>query len=217
MADLVTLALPKGRLLKGVAGLFADAGLDLSPVLADGRRLRFELPDAGLVVLVVRAADVPTYVEHGAADVGVTGRDVLEEEGRDLYEMVDLGLGACRMIVAAPEGASASSPGALRVATKYPMIANRHFLRRGAPVEVIKLYGSVELAVLCGLAERVVDLVETGETLRQNRLVEVEHVLDVTARLVVNRASLKTRRRAVDSLIERLRGALQDRNGQEGT
>ena len=205
---MLTLALPKGRLAVQAAALFARAGLDLSPVLADGRRLRFDLADQGLTVLSVRGADVPAYVEHGAADLGVVGGDVLAEGRPDLYDMLDLGIGACRLVVAAPCDAEEVVAGALRVATKYPECARRHFLGQGTPVEIIKLYGSVELAVNCGLADRVVDLVETGETLRQNRLVERETILDVSARLVVNRASLKTRRGAVDDLLNKIKGAL---------
>ena len=208
MAAPLTIALPKGRLLVEAAELLGAAGVDLSPVLAEGRQLRFDLPAAGLVVLVVRAADVPTYVDYGVADVGIAGRDVIEEEGRDLYEMLDTGLGPCRMAVAAPREAPDPAAGVLRIASKYPNIARRHFLPRGIPVDIVKLYGSVELAVLCGLADRIVDLVSTGETLRQNGLVELEDIMEITARLVVNRASLKTRRRAVDDLIERIAQAL---------
>lgn len=206
---MLTLALPKGRLMVQAAKLFAKAGRDLSPVLADSRRLRFDIPDAGLTVLAVRAADVPTYVQYGVADAGVAGRDVLAEADSDLYEMLDLGFGACRLVVAAPADAEPLAGGTLRVATKYPECARRHFLARGRPVEIIKLYGSVELAVMCGLADRIVDLVETGETLRQNHLVETETIMQVTARLVVNRASLKTRRKTVDELLGQLKGALQ--------
>ena len=208
MSNTLTLALPKGRLLTQTAEIFARAGVDLGPVLSASRQLRHELPDAGLVVLSVRASDVPTYVEYGVADIGVTGKDVLEEAARDLYEMLDLGIGRCRMVVAAPAGTEAA-PSALRVATKYPNVARRHFLRRGVPVDIVKLVGSVELAVLCGLADRIGDIVVSGETLRLNRLTEVEDVFEVTARLVVNRASLKTRRRAVDGLIGRLADALE--------
>lgn len=207
---MLTLALPKGRLTEQTVELFARGGLDLSGVLDDTRKLRHVLKDPDLTVLSVRASDVPTYVAHGAADMGVAGRDVLVEADRDLYEMVDLGLGRCRMVVAAPlDGAARPPGGALKVATKYPVCARRHFLSRGVPVEIVKLVGSVELAVLCGLADRIVDLVETGETLRQNRLEEVETVMDVSARLVVNRASLKTRRVQVDALLKRLEDALR--------
>ena len=205
---MLTLALPKGRLMKQAAELFGRAGLDIREVLDDSRRLRFELPDAGLTVLAVKPSDVPTYVEYGVADAGVAGRDVLAEAGRDLYEMLDLGIGSCRLVVAEPEDAAPPQGGAVRVATKYTECARRHFLARGRPVEIIKLYGSVELAVICGLADRIVDLVETGETLRQNHLVETETILEITARLVVNRASLKTRREAVDALLDKLKGVL---------
>ncbi len=205
---MLTVALPKGRLMKQAAELFGRAGRDISEVLGDSRRLRFDLDDAGLTVLAVKPSDVPTYVEYGVADAGVAGRDVLAEAGRDLYEMLDLGIGVCRLSVAEPVESEPDRGGALRVATKYPECARRHFLARGRPVEIIKLYGSVELAVMCGLADRIVDLVETGETLRQNHLVETDTILEVSARLVVNRASLKTRREAVDELLGQLKGVL---------
>lgn len=208
MQSALTIALAKGRLLDEMVPLFGRAEIDLTPLQSSSRKLRFKLAGANLTALVVRSADVPTYVDYGAADLGITGRDVIEEEGRDLYEMLDLGLGACRMVVAAPKDAPSLEGRALRIATKFPNITRRHFMARGIPVEVIKLYGSVELGVLCGLSDRIVDIVASGETLRQNRLEIVDEVMDISARLVVNRASLKTRRAAVDALIQRLRPAV---------
>ena len=204
----ITIALPKGRVLTQSVELFGRAGYKLQPVLRESRRL---VHDCGpLRVLVVRAADVPTYVEYGAADVGVAGRDVLEEEGRDLYEPVDLGIGPCRMIVAEPAArpVDLATHLHLRVATKYPAITRRYLEARGVAADIIKLSGSVELGPLTGLADRIVDLVETGETLRQNGLVEVETILDVTSRLVVNRASLKLRGAALAGLIDRVARAV---------
>lgn len=207
------LALPKGRVLEEAVELFGRAGVDLSPVLAKSRRLVHALPAAGLTVYVVRDADVPTYVEYGAADLGVAGRDVLEEQGRDLYEPLDLGIGRCRLVVAEPAGrplalaADDARSLHLRVATKFPRLTRRHLEAHGLVADVIKLHGSVELGPLTGLADRIVDLVSTGETLRQHDLREVETILEVTARLVVNRASLKLRGRAIDGLIDRLRRA----------
>jgi ATP phosphoribosyltransferase len=162
---------------------------------------------------VLRAGDVPTYVEYGAADIGVAGRDVLEEEERDLYEPLDLGIGACRMVLAEPADrpVDLSSHMHLRVATKYPTVTRRYLEERGVAAEIIRLSGSVELGPLTGLADRIVDLVETGETMRQNGLVEVETILQVTSRLVVNPASLKLRGPLVAALIDRLAAAVEAR------
>jgi len=167
-----------------------------------------DFPKESMRVMIVRDADVPTYVEHGAADLGIAGRDVLEEQGRDLYEPLDLKIGRCRLVVAEPEGSHAPADGHLRYATKFPSLTRRHLERTGTVAEVIKLYGSIELAPLTGLSDRVVDLVSTGETLRQHKLREVETILEVSARLVVNRASLKLKRERVDALLLRLRAIL---------
>jgi ATP phosphoribosyltransferase len=210
------LALPKGRILDEAVPLFARAGIDLGVVLGKSRRLVHDIPATGgapgLVVYVIRDADVPTFVEHGAADLGVAGRDVLEEQGRDLYEPLDLGIGRCRLAVAEPAGLAQAADDErhlhLRIATKFPRLTRRHLEERGVVADVIKLYGSVELGPLTGLADRIVDLVSSGETLRQHHLVEVETIMEVTARLVVNRASLKLKQRAVDDLIARLRRSL---------
>jgi ATP phosphoribosyltransferase len=207
MTEPLTLALPKGRVLEEAVALFKKAGVDLSPVLGKTRRLTFDLDEYR--VLVVRDADVPTYVEYGAADLGVAGRDVLEEQGRDLYEPIDLGIGRCRLCIAEPEGARSNGDGRpLRYATKFPHLTQKHLEARGEVAEVIKLSGSVELGPLVGLSDRIVDLVSTGETLRQHHLRVVETLLEVSARLVVNRASLKVRREAVDRLLSRLRSVV---------
>jgi ATP phosphoribosyltransferase len=213
MNNPLTLALPKGRVLEEAVELFARAGIDLSPVVAKTRRLTFDLQ--ALRVLVVRDADVPTYVERGAADVGIAGRDVLEEQGRDLYEPLDLGIGRCRLCIAEPanvrpngEATAEGRERPLRYATKFPHLTRRHLEARGEVADVIKLSGSVELGPLTGLADRIVDLVSSGETLRQHHLREVETLLEVTARLVVNRASLKVRRQAIDGLLSRLRSVV---------
>jgi ATP phosphoribosyltransferase len=153
--------------------------------------------------------DIPIYVEHGAADMGIVGKDLLLEQGRDVYEPLDLGFGVCRLVVAEPAALRVrETPQALsclRVATKYPRLTERHFSQQGIQVEIVHLSGSVELAPVMGLAERVVDLVDTGRTLRENGLVEVEEILKASARLIVNRASLKTRYQAVQKVIESLR------------
>ncbi len=201
---LLRLALPKGRVLDESVALFAKAGVDLSVVKDGSRRLVFDAPEAR--VFVVRDADVPTYVERGAADIGIVGGDVLDEQGHDLYEPLDLGIGRCRLSVAEPvDGVRISDELPLRYATKFPNLTRRYLEKRGLFAEVIKLSGSIELGPLTGLADRIVDLVSSGETLRQNRLREVEVIMEISARLVVNRAAFRLRRQAIDSLLSRLR------------
>jgi len=206
-AEPIVLALPKGRLQKSVVELFGKAGYDLSATQSGSRRLTY---DCGAIkVLLVRGGDVPTYVDHGAADVGVAGTDVLEEAGRDLYHPLDLGIGRCRLILAAPKNESLGDGKLpLRVATSNPTSTARFFQARGAQTEIIRLGGAVELAPLTGLADGIVDLVESGETLRQNGLVELAEVMRVSARLVVNPARMKMRLAPIRALIERLEAAL---------
>lgn len=202
-------AMPKGRILEEAAELFGRAGYDLDPIFASSRKL---IHDCGpLRVLVLRSSDVPTYVAHGAADVGIVGSDVLEEQGHDLYEPLDLGIGACRMVVAerADRPADARSQIHLCIATKYPRITQRYLARRGQAAEVIKLAGAIELAPLMGLADRIVDITQTGETLRQNGLAVVDTIAEVTSRLVVNPAALKLHGDDVAGLIHRLERALR--------
>jgi ATP phosphoribosyltransferase len=204
----VILALPKGRILEEAAAVFARAGHDLSSVLGDSRRL---VHDCGpLRVLVLRSSDIATYVAHGAADAGVAGSDVLDEDARDLLEPLDLGIGRCRMIVAeradAPVDERAQSH--LRVATKYPRTTRAYLHRKGITAEVIKLSGAIELGPLTGLCDRIVDITQTGETLRQNGLIEVDTVAQVSSRLVVNPARLKLDGDRLGALIDRLERAL---------
>lgn len=210
--DTLTIALPKGRILKEASALFKATGMDFSVLLHDERKLIYEDAAGGLRFMVIRSQDVPTYVEYGAADLGIAGKDVLMEQGKDLYEPLDLGIGACRMVVAEPiELGVSDDPGRwthIRVATKYPNITLKHFLGKGVHVEIIKLYGSIELAPLLGLSERIVDLVQTGETLKKNGLVEVEDVMRITSKLVCNRASLKTKPRRVKEAVEKLSRAV---------
>jgi ATP phosphoribosyltransferase len=213
-ADGLTIALPKGRILTQAIPLLRRAGLDLTAVGAAGehdRRLLLDLP-GGLRVLLVKPVDVPTYVEHGVADLGVAGYDTLCEEARDLYEPVDLGIGACRLVVAEPaEAPVALRRGmALRVATKYPRLALRHYRSLGIQPEIIPLSGSVELGPITGLSDQIVDLVESGETLRQNKLREAGTILHVTSRLIVHPASLKLKQAAIASTISRVRAAVAE-------
>ena len=206
----LTLALPKGRILAQAIPLLRQAGLDLTPLLASGhdRRLLFDLP-GGLRVLLVKPVDVPTYVEHGVADLGVAGHDTLCEEARDLYEPVDLGVGACRLVVAEPADRPVTLRRGmqLRVATKYPRLALRHYRSRGIQPEIIPLAGSVELGPITGLSDQIVDLVESGETLRQNNLRETDTILHVTSRLIVHPASLKLKQAAITRTIAAVRAA----------
>lgn len=209
MKEHLTLALPKGRLLDGALELLREIGV--AGVGADSRKLIFTDPARGLRVLFLKPADVPAYVTYGAADLGIVGKDILLEQEPDVYEPLDLGFGHCRLVVAEPrelwERDDPAKWSWLRVATKYPRMTERYFSERGIQVEIVRLDGSIELAPLVGLAERIVDLVQTGETLRANGLVEVAEIARSTARLIVNRASMKTGYRAVTGLINELRAA----------
>lgn len=205
------LAVPRGALYGGCLDLLERAGFDTAEARGDSRSLIFEL--AGLTVVTVRPSDVPTYVEAGAAHLGITGRDVLEEQDdRTLLRLADLGFGRCRMVVAAIEGDAAIEEsserlGFARIATKYPRIATTHFAATGRQVEVIEVKGSVELAPLVGLADGIVDLVDTGRTMRDNGLAEREEIMVCTARLVANRVAHKLRAEELDEFVGRLRSA----------
>jgi ATP phosphoribosyltransferase len=205
--ELITVAVPKGRLLEESSELFERA-LGVSPrkLLSGSRKLHADAPEAGLRFTQIRAGDVATFVEHGAAAVGIVGLDVLREDPCDLYEPLDLGIGRCRVIVARPKGAKPLPQGvAPRIATKYVNLAARHFARKGVPAEIIKLHGSIEVAPALGLADAIVDITETGATLEANGLSIDELVLDVSARLVVNRVALKLHAERLRRLIDALR------------
>lgn len=200
----LVLALPKGRILEQSVEIFGKAGYDLSPVLSKSRKL---VRDCGpLQVWILRSSDVPTYVHHGAADLGVVGSDVLREQSFELYEPLDLGIGKCQMIVAERASAPVDERALahLRIVSKYPRITRRYLESRGLTAEIIKLSGSVELGPITGLSDRIVDITETGETLRQNGLKIVDTVMEISTRLVVNQASLKLRAREIAPLLERL-------------
>ncbi|HPX61537.1 MAG TPA: ATP phosphoribosyltransferase [Deltaproteobacteria bacterium] len=212
MNDFITIAIPKGRILEESVALFGRIGIDCSELLSDSRKLIFENPAQKMRYMIVRATDVPTYVEYGSADLGIVGKDTLMEQGKDLYEPLDLKFGYCRMMVAEPASLAGNDDPTgwshIRIATKYPNVTERYFASKGIQVEIIKLYGSIELAPLVGLSERIVDLVSTGETLRQNGLVEVEHIADITTRLIVNRASLKIKCSRISQIIRSLEQVL---------
>jgi ATP phosphoribosyltransferase len=204
---MVTIALSKGRIYEETKPLLEAAGIVPSEDPEVSRKLILPTGKPGVRVIIVRASDVPTYVQYGAADLGVAGRDLLiEHGGRGLYQPLDLGIARCRMMVAVPEDfdypAAVRKGARLRVATKYIQIAREHFAAKGVHVDLIKLYGSMELAPLVGLADAIVDLVDTGSTLRANRLKAVEEILAVSSRLIVNPASMKVKRAQVLPLIE---------------
>jgi ATP phosphoribosyltransferase len=212
MSDWITIAIPKGRILEESVELFGKIGIDCSELLSDSRKLIFENAALRIRYMIVRATDVPTYVEYGSADLGIVGKDTLMEQCKDVYEPLDLKFGYCRMMVAEPGNlAKAEDPSSwshIRIATKYPHITENYFAAKGVQVEIIKLYGSIELAPLVGLSDRIVDLVSTGETMRQNGLVEVETIAEITTRLIVNRASLKTKNKRISHIIQELEQAL---------
>jgi len=209
----ITLALSKGRILDETLPLLAAAGIELAENPETSRRLIVATSRPELRIVLVRASDVPTYVQHGGADLGVVGLDTLIEHGGEgLYRPLDLGVARCRMSVAAPlafdYSAAAQQGSRIRVATKFTRIARDHFADKGVHVDIIKLYGSMELAPLTGLADAIVDLVASGQTLKANALIEVEEIMQITARLVVNKAALKLDREPVRALIDSLAAAV---------
>jgi ATP phosphoribosyltransferase len=207
----LTIALPKGRLFRESVMLLEKIHCSAAG-LGEGRRLVFEDAEQRTRFLILRPVDIPTYVEYGAADVGIVGKDVIEEGERDVYEPLDLKFGRCRLVVAQPGNVpterSLTDWSYIRVASKFPRITERYYNNKGIPVEIIRLSGSIELAPLVGLCERIVDLVESGRTLAENGLVEVGEIMRVSARLIVNRASQKTKYEAVTDLVGRLKQVL---------
>ncbi len=202
----LTLAIPKGRVSKALAPLFERAGIGTSSLHKDDRRLIRESDDGSVRFLLLKPDDVPTYVEYGAADLGISGRDVLLERRYDLYQPLDLGVGKCRMVVAGPRDAKISARP--RVATKFPRIATDHFARKGVQAEVIYVGGSVELSPLVGLSDVIVDLVESGATLKENNLHVMEHIADISSVLVANRSIYKLRHGLIAPLVARLSAAV---------
>ena len=204
MRDL-TVALAKGRLAQKAMEMFGAVGIHCEEMAnKDSRKLIFENPERGMRFFLAKATDVPTYVEYGAADIGIVGKDTLLEEGRRLYEVLDLKIGQCRMCVCGPESARAhlKNHELIRVATKYPRIAKDYFYnRKDQTVEIIKLNGSIELAPIVGLSEVIVDIVETGSTLRENGLTVLEEICPLSARMVVNQVSMKTENQRITALI----------------
>ena len=212
--DTLIIALSKGRILTEALPLLRYAGIEPAEPPQTSRRLILDTGLAQVRLLIVRAVDTPTYVEYGGADVGVTGKDVLMEYGgQGLYEPLDLGIARCRLMVAGRCGANVAVRRRPRVATKYVNITRRYFAERGRQVELIKLYGSMELAPLVGLADFIVDLVDTGSTLQANGLAPLEHIADISSRLVVNRAAMKTKHRLIKPFLERMQEAVAAMQG----
>jgi len=213
MPDTLTIALSKGRIFEQAVPLLAAAGIHASEDPEKSRKLILATNDPLVKLVIIRASDVPTYVEYGAADLGIAGKDVLLEHGGDgLYEPLDLAIARCRMMVAGLPGAlldGRTDRRRQRIATKYVRCAERHFAAKGQQVEIIKLYGSMELAPLVGLADLIVDLVESGNTLKANGLVPLEHICDISSRLVVNKASWKMKHARVTALLTALRAAVE--------
>ncbi len=210
MNGVIRLAVTKGRLEKDFRKLIARAGVDVSPLDAGTRKLTHLLPDAGVEVVLAKAPDVITYVEHGVADVGLVGKDTIWEHGRSFYEVLDLGLGRCRFALAVKEGDDFfGTYRHRRVATKYPRFTAEYFAKKGLDVEIIKIEGSVELAPILGLADAIVDIVETGATLRDNGLVTIEDIAPISARLIVNIASMKLRKKEVQNFIQLCRKGME--------
>ena len=213
----LTIALAKGRLADMTAELLEKCGLNMEELKDQGRKLIFYDQENAIRFLMVKPSDVPTYVEYGVADMGVAGKDTLLEANLPLMEMADLGLGACSLCIAGyPEKKeSAVTNACLRVATKYPNIAKSYYRSYGETVEIIKLNGSIEIAPILGLSDVILDIVESGRTLRENGLVVLEKICDISARLVVNSVSLKTKRERIVSLIDRIREVLHAQNSQK--
>ncbi|UTE73664.1 ATP phosphoribosyltransferase [Rossellomorea marisflavi] len=199
----LTIAMPKGRIFEEAVELLRRAGYDLPPEFDDSRKLIIEVPAEDLRFILAKPMDVPTYVEHGVADLGIAGKDVMLEEERDVYELLDLRISDCYLAVAGLPDMKMSEV-APKIATKYPNVASSYFREQGEQVEIIKLNGSIELAPLIGLADRIVDIVSTGRTLKENGLVEFETIVDITSRLIVNPVSYRMKDEKIEDLVDRL-------------
>ena len=208
MSDNITIAVSKGRILEQSLPLLAKLGIEPEEDPDSSRKLIFSTSDANIKLIIIRATDVPTYVAYGAADIGIAGKDVLMEyDGDGLYEPLDLGICRCRLSLAGPAQAR-DNAGRLRIATKYVKTTREYFATQGKQVEIIKLYGSMELAPVLGLADLIVDLVESGNTLKANGMVELEKIVDISSRLVVNKAAMKMKQALIKPFISRLSAVL---------
>ena len=213
-AEKLTIALTKGRILTETLPLFAEAGIEPLESIDKSRKLIFETTDPGVSFVLLRGSDVPTYVRHGAADVGVVGKDLLMEFGDEgFYEVLDLGIARCRLMTAGSGHDRRPASAKMRVATKFVNVARAHSSARGIQANIIKLYGAMELAPIMNLADEIVDIVDTGNTLKANGMRPLEHIADVSSRLIVNKASMRTRNPIIASLIEQISSAVASRQG----
>ena len=213
-AEKLTIALTKGRILTETLPLFAEAGIEPLESLDKSRKLIFETTAPGVSFVLLRGSDVPTYVRHGAADVGVVGKDLLMEFGDEgFYEVLDLGIARCRLMTAGSGHDRRPASAKMRVATKFVNVARAHYSARGIQANIIKLYGAMELAPIMNLADEIVDIVDTGNTLKANGMRPLEHIADVSSRLIVNKASMRTRNPIIASLIEQISTAVASRQG----
>lgn len=209
--DYLTIALPKGKLFSKAADLLAGIGYKADGLSEDSRKLVIANDETKIKFIITKTMDLPTYVEYGAADIGIIGKDVLLEESKDVYELLDLKFGLCRLMMAVPEKLRQekfSDYMQMRVATKYPNVAKRFFRGMGVQMDIIKLNGSIELAPMVGLAEMIVDIVETGRTLRENKLVEVATINTSTARFIANRVSFKMKFERITDMVEKLKNSI---------
>lgn len=219
MKDKLTLALPKGKLFAPAKTLLKECGLSCAELSDQSRTLIFTDEKKEIRYIICRPTDIPTYVEYGAADLGIVGKDSIIEAGKNLYELVDLKFGYCRFAVAVPqeklsaEGTFAWQPG-FRIATKFPAVAKEYIQQQGLQGEIIKLHGNIELAPRVGLAEAIVDIVSTGKTLKENALVPLEYIGEATARLIVNRASYRLKAKEINQLVTAIKSVLEEKGGE---
>lgn len=202
---MIKVALPKGRLGECVYKLFDEIGYGCPEISENSRKLVFENEEKGICYFWVKPSDVAIYVEHGAADIGIAGLDILLEQEPDVFELLDLGLGKCRIAVAGKKGALSKTGKTLRVATKFPNIAKKYYTEQSREIEIIKLNGSIELAPIVSLSDVIVDIVETGKTLKENNLEVLEEITEISARLIVNKASFRFKTQRIENICEQLR------------
>lgn len=207
--QILTVAMPKGRIFEEAVALLRKANYAIPPEFEESRKLIIDVPEARMRFMLAKPMDVPTYVEHGVVDVGVAGKDVLIEEERDVYEVLDLKISECYMAVAGLPTYNPQADIAPKVATKYPNLASSYFREQGEQVEIIKMNGSIELAPIIGLADRIVDIVSTGQTLRANGLVELEKMMTITSRFIVNPVSYRMKSEEIDEMVERISAVVE--------
>lgn len=209
MTDMINIALPKGRLGDSVYDMFEQAGLDCPAIREKSRKLVFENPEKGVRFFWVKPSDVAIYVERGAADIGVVGKDILMEDRTNVYELLDLGIGKCRMVSAGPADFSYDSSNELRVATKFVNVARDFYAASGTDIDIIRLNGSIELAPILGLSDVIVDLVETGTTLRENNLQIIDVIADISARLIANKSAFKFKTKQIVNIANKLEDIIE--------